>query len=204
MNRFFVQKSLQIAAVLFMFVALGARAEGADPYQVVDKVTDQLVSAAQEHNKGGDQASFDAQVMAALEPVVAFDYIARVVMGNYYGKATDEQKRAFADKFQSGLVTTYAKGIATYADSNIQLLPAPEPVGDSRRVTVEQQVSHEGSTHKLSYTMGKNRDDQWKLINVVLNGVNLGRSFSSQFEQLANKYNGDIDQVISHWNSSEG
>ncbi|WP_052480932.1 MlaC/ttg2D family ABC transporter substrate-binding protein [Gilvimarinus agarilyticus] len=204
MTRFSLQKPLQVAVVFFMFMSLLARAESADPYQVVDDVTNKLISAAQEHNKGGDKATFDAQVMAALEPVVAFDYIARVVMGNYYGKATDEQKRAFADKFQSDLVNTYAKGIATYADSNIQLTPASEPAGDARRVTVEQQVSHEGSTHKLSYTMGKNREDQWKLINVVLNGVNLGRSFSSQFEQLANKYNGDIDRVISHWDSSEG
>ncbi|WP_339616467.1 ABC transporter substrate-binding protein [uncultured Gilvimarinus sp.] len=204
MIRFSLLKPLQTAVVFFMLVASMARADGADPYQLVQGVTDKLISAAQVHNKSGDQASFDDEVMAALEPVVAFDYIARVVMGDYYDKATDKQKRAFADKFQADLVSTYAKGIATYADSSIKLVEPSKPVGDARRVTVEQQVSHEGSTHKLSYSMGKNRDGEWKLINVVLNGVNLGRSFSSQFQQLANKYGGDIDKIIGQWDASEG
>ncbi|WP_049723626.1 MlaC/ttg2D family ABC transporter substrate-binding protein [Gilvimarinus polysaccharolyticus] len=196
-------KPLQVAVVFCMFVAVMARADGADPHQLVQQVTDKLVSAAQAHNDGGDQASFDGQVMAALEPVVAFDYIARVVMGDYYAEASGEQRRAFAEKFQADLVSTYAKGIATYADSNIKLMAPAKPIGDARRATVEQEVSHEGSSHKLSYTMGKNRDGEWKLLNVVLNGINLGRSFSSQFKQLANKYQGDVDQVISHWDAAE-
>jgi phospholipid transport system substrate-binding protein len=173
------------------------------PHQVVQQVTDQLISAAQAHNKGGKQADFDAQVLAALEPVVAFDFIARVVMGDAYKTATSEQRQAFARKFKTDLISTYAKGIATYADSEITLVPPAEPVGEARRVTVEQAVSHEGASHKLSYTMGKNREGEWKLINMVLNGINLGRSFSSQFKQLANKYQGDLEKVISHWDASD-
>ncbi|MDO6746865.1 MlaC/ttg2D family ABC transporter substrate-binding protein [Gilvimarinus sp. 1_MG-2023] len=186
-----------------LMLAVSVNAQAADPYQVVENVTDELVAAAKAKNDGGDKASYDAEVLAALDPVVAFDYIARVVMGDYYKSASAELRKEFAEKFKTGLVASYAKGIATYADSDIQVLKPDEPVGEQRRVTVKQQVKHQGSVHKLSYTMGKSKSGEWKLINVVLNGANLGSSFASQFEQLANKYDGDVAKVVANWDASE-
>ncbi|MCP8900182.1 MlaC/ttg2D family ABC transporter substrate-binding protein [Gilvimarinus xylanilyticus] len=177
-----------------------AQAQAADPYDIVADVTDQLVSAARQYNDDGDKATFDKKVLAALEPVVAFDYIAHVVMGNYHDDASDAQRQAFAETFKTSLVETYAKGIATYADSDIELQPGE--VGDKSRVTVEQQVRYQGATHKLAYSMGKNRDGEWKLINLVLNGANLGNSMISQFKQMAGKYDGDIDKVIANWDGA--
>jgi phospholipid transport system substrate-binding protein len=47
--------------------------------------------------------------------------------------------------------------------------------------------------------MRKEKSGDWKLINVVLNGVNLGQSFIGQFKASLKKYNGDIDKVIANW-----
>ncbi len=197
-------KARLIVWVTVCLLALGLTAHAEQgPYAIVAEVTDTLISAAREHRETPDQQAFDAKVLAALEPVVAFDYIARVVMGDYYKKATKEQRQRFSDTFKAGLVTTYAKGIATYAHSDIAVVEPTEPVGDQRRVAVEQEVSHEGETHRLSYSMAKNKSGEWKLINLVLNGVNLGHSFSSQFTQLANRHGGDIDKVIDNWEASD-
>jgi phospholipid transport system substrate-binding protein len=57
----------------------------------------------------------------------------------------------------------------------------------------------EGTSHKLDYTMVQGKSGEWKLINVVLNGVNLGQSFSGQFKAGLKKHGGDIDQVIANW-----
>ena len=43
----------------------------------------------------------------------------------------------------------------------------------------------------------------WKLINVVMDGINLGKTFRSQFEQAVQKNNGDIDMVIEKWLSPD-
>lgn len=192
--------SLWVSALFFTALT---HAQTADPYAIVEQVTNELVAAAKAQNAGGDQESYDAKVLATLEPVVAFDYIARVVMGDYYKSASPELRTEFAEKFKTGLVSSYAKGIAAYADSEIRIVKPDEPVGDKRRVTVDQQVKHQGAVHKLSYTMGKNKKGEWKLINVVLNGANLGTSFVSQFEQLANKYGGDVAKVVANWNASD-
>lgn len=197
-------KALLMAWMTIGLMALGLSARaGEGPYEIVAEVTDTLVAAAREHRENPDQEAFDTQVLEALEPVVAFDYIARVVMGEHYKKATAEQRERFSRIFKTGLVSTYAKGIATYAHSDITLVEPGEPVGDQRRVSVEQEVSHEGEKHRLSYSMAKNKEGEWKLINLVLNGVNLGRSFSSQFSQLASRHGGDIDKIIDNWEAEE-
>ena len=47
--------------------------------------------------------------------------------------------------------------------------------------------------------MAKNKSGEWKLINVVLNGVNLGKSFRDQFAQAMKQNDNNIDKVIATW-----
>ena len=41
----------------------------------------------------------------------------------------------------------------------------------------------------------------WLVENVIVNGLNLGSTFRTQFEQSAQQYGGDLDQVIANWSS---
>ena len=135
-----------------------------------------------------------------LEPVVDYGYISRVVMGRYGKSATPEQRQEFETVFRRGLVMTYARGMAGFADQDITILPPEGDVSRQRRVSVRQQVrADKGDSHILSYTMARKKSGEWKLINVVMDGINLGKTFRSQFEQAVKKNNGDIDRVIQQW-----
>ena len=45
----------------------------------------------------------------------------------------------------------------------------------------------------------RNKEGEWKIINIVVNGVNLGLTFRNQFYSLSIKRNADIDLVIEEW-----
>ena len=47
--------------------------------------------------------------------------------------------------------------------------------------------------------MYRNKEGEWKIINIVVNGVNLGLTFRNQFYSLSIKRNADIDLVIEEW-----
>lgn len=179
----------------------GTTAKAEEPHQIVREATEKLFQAVKDHNGGQeDPQAYYAEVERILEPVVDFAFIARVVMGDHSKSASAEQIEKFAEVFKKGLVQSYAKGIATYIDSDIDIVPPSGDLGDKSRVTVRQNVKHEGSTHQLHYTMAlSKRTGEWKLINLVLDGVNLGKSFRSQFAQAASKHDGDIDKVIATW-----
>lgn len=172
-----------------------------EPQVVVDSVAKELFALVKAKNaaKSSDEAYFQ-QVEKVLDRVVNFQFIAAAVMGKEtYSKATPAQRQRFITVFKSGLVRSYAKGIAGYADSDIKLLGVTKDAKNPKRAVVKQEVSDKDAAHKLDYTMLQGRNGEWKLINVILNGVNLGQSFSGQFKAAHKKYNGDLDKLIDGW-----
>lgn len=192
----FLARGLLICAFI---MAPAVLADTQDPQKLVEKVTRDLLTLAKEANGGAArQEQFFTDVEKILDEVVDFRFIARSVMGNAFNNATPEQRKAFADAFKGGLVRSYAKGISGYANSDIKVVGATINPQDANRAVVRQEVTYEGNIHQLSYAMRK-QGGEWKLINVILNGVNLGQSFSSQFTAAMRKEGNDIDKVIANW-----
>ena len=165
--------------------------------QVQDQMRGLMAGGRKKLDKNPQQ--FIATVGSVLEPVVDFKYISRAVMGNHARQASAAQRAQFTETFKGGLVATYAKGMVGFADSELAVLPPREDVGGQRRVSVDQEVRSGDGVTNVSYTMAKNRSGEWKLINVVLKGVNLGKTFRNQFDQAMKKSGGDIDEVIAGW-----
>ena len=51
--------------------------------------------------------------------------------------------------------------------------------------------------------MARKKTGEWMVVNVVINGINLGKTFRNQFVQSAQRSGGDIDQVIDGWLSDQ-
>lgn len=186
-----------------LLTATGAWAQ--TPHDVVRGVTTQLMAEVEANRQylDTDPDKYYAAVGGVLEPVVDFKFIAMSVMGPYSKKAAPEQKDQFIEAFKGGLINTYAKGMAGFGDLDIVVLPPEGDIAGQRRVSVVQEVrGDDGGVNRISYTMGKNREGEWKLINVVLNGINLGKTFRSQFMQ-AMKKQGDLNQVITEWAAAD-
>ncbi len=192
-------------ALLGMSVqAAASQFEAGTPHALVEQVTEdvlQLVGDNKALLEDNPQA-FYAAIGEVLNPVVAFDYIANGVMGTYARQASPGQRARFSEKFQTNLINTYAKGMAVYGQQKVVVVPPDSPVGDQRKVGVTQKVQAEDGEHTVVYTLGKSQaDNQWKLLNVTINGINLGKTFRSQFDQ-AMKKSGDLDEVINSWSAN--
>lgn len=187
-----------VLTLAMMLVAPISSAAEKSPQAIVEQATTDMLAIVKKHNAAGKKTdAYYADVQKTLEAVVDFPFIAKAVMRKSAKTATPEQVEKFTAVFKSGLIKTYAKGIANYADSQIKTLPV-SLAPDSRFVNVDQEVSDKGNTHKLSYKL-KLDNGEWKLINVTLNGVNLGESFTSQFDQAMIKNDKDVDKVIATW-----
>ncbi len=65
---------------------------------------------------------------------------------------------------------------------------------------MEQLIFTDQATpYVVMYQMGRDRSGEWKLRNVIIESVNLGEIYRSQFEAAARKENGDLDAVIDSW-----
>lgn len=174
-----------------------------EPHELVNETTKKILAAIE---TGPDPIKepekFVDQLSIILDPVVAFDYIAKGVMGRYAKDATPDQIKKFAKEFKLGLVNTYGKGMSNFSDLAVVVLPPAQPLGDVRKTVVVQEIRGQSSTNQVSYTMAKNKSGQWKMINVVLNGINLGQTFRGQFAAEVEKNNGDLAATIDNWGKS--
>ena len=177
-----------------------------EPHQLVQDITDSLLLVINDEQLDpvANPDEFYQRANTILAPVVAFDFIARGVMGSYANQVTPEYQLKFTEAFKKGLVNTYSKGVTTFSDSvDITTVPPEADITGQRKVAVVQEIISRDTTTYVSYTMAQNREQQWKLINVVLNGVNLGQTFRGQFAQEVEKHQGDVVKVIDNWEKRE-
>jgi len=174
-----------------------------EPHKVVQATTLKVLSAI---DRGLDPVKepekFVEELTSILDPVVAFDYIARGVMGNYAKQVTADQVKQFSGAFKLGLVNTYGKGMSNFSDLEVAVLPPSKPIGEARKAAVVQEIRGASTTNQVSYTMAKNNKGEWKMINVVLNGINLGQTFRGQFAAEVEKNKGDVVKTINEWGKS--
>lgn len=151
-----------------------------------------------------DPERFYREFTALLDPAVDFDAFARSVMATYFRQATPEQRRRFSDSFKWGLVRTYALALTEFSNGTIRLLPNTQPQRSSRLQSVRMEVvTPSGNVYPVQYAMALGRDGEWRVRNIIVNGINIGLTYRNQFagamKDPAN--GGSLDQVIDGWSN---
>lgn len=204
----YIFRALVALSFVLISTGVGAQSETSTlegPHKVIADTTSEVFRLLE----GGVDpvlapGQFVESLSQVLDPVVAFEYIAKGVMGVYGKNASPAQVKLFAESFKRGLVNTYGRGVSGFQGLDVKVLAPNKPIGNSRRANVIQEIRSPGGVNKVSYSMAKNRQGQWKLVNLILNGVNLGQTFRGQFAAAVENNNGDIDQTISDWGRSVG
>lgn len=198
-----------------LFAPVPAAAQPQSAKQALEQVTDEVMRLIEEAPSyiDEDPDRYYAAVLEVLDPVVDYRGFARGVMGEYASsqryraldEAGREQLRAQLERFtsvmRSGLVRTYSKGLLAFGGSRVELdYAGEEPAPDADRAVVRQLIhSGERKPYTVLYQMSRDRDGAWQMRNLVVENVNLGQIYRSQFEAAARKYEGDLDSVIDNW-----
>jgi len=187
-------------------------------HQVIHTMTQKIMAVVDEAEEYADEDP--DRYYQAIDEVVGevIDYrgFARKVMGPYASKeryrSLDEQGRhrlrdqlaRFTAVLRTNLVTTYSKGLLAFSGSRIELSdPADEKPGQ-KMVSVQQLIYGDNSQpYVLMYQMGLDKHQHWKLRNLIIDSVNLGEIYQSQFQASARKQNGNLDAVIDNWSVAE-
>ena len=174
-----------------------------DPYQKVEHITADLLKIISSHQQGypQNQQQYFGALSTLLDRAVDFKFIARSVMGSYSRAATSDQRTLFMQKFRRGLVETYGRGLISYGNEQIVLVGRQPLAADQKRLTVKQEIRSGDDVFPLQYSMARKKTGEWMIINVTINGINLGKTFRSQFAQSAQRAAGDLDTVIEGWSS---
>ena len=147
-----------------------------------------------------DRERYFTEVESVLNTFVDFNEVANVVMNRYAVDATVEQKQRFAGILRNTLTRFYGASLVNYNGEELVFLPSNNEDAESRTDTVVgMELRGSDSNLRLQYQMFLNGNDEWKLKNLSLAGINLGRQYFTQFSALMTQHNNDIDLVLDNW-----
>ena len=172
-----------------------------DPFDLIDKLTVSLLAIISNHKNASStkEEVFFETIMAQMSPHVDFWRMSRSVMGSYRTEATEKQLMEFTNVFRKSMVETYGRGLLSFNDEKIIIINRREISADEVRVSVKQEIHSSGKVYPLSYSMKKNENGAWIISNVLIDGINLGKTLRNQFRLAAQKNNGNLDVVIKNW-----
>ncbi|PKM31312.1 MAG: toluene tolerance protein [Gammaproteobacteria bacterium HGW-Gammaproteobacteria-11] len=189
--------------VALLAMPLMAQGNAPTPQQVVEDTSTRVMQVldANRETYRQDTDAFMQGLNEVLDPVVDFHGIARSVMTVRYSRqATDEQMERFIDTFKRSMVQFYGNALLEFDSGQINVLPASDRDQQSDdRTSVNMEIrTANGTVYPVTYTM-VNLDGQWKVRNVIVEGINIGLLFRDQFAQAMQSNRNNLDAVIDGW-----
>ncbi len=152
-----------------------------------------------------NREEYENKIKIIFEPMIDFRRVSASVMGKkYYLIATPEQRSNFVNIFKDSLLDTYAETLAQWGDSKIStIFPDNLPEDEVLNIEVKQILDTGTSKYPISYKLRKSSEG-WKIVNIIINGVNLGLTFRNQFQALAKSHDENIEATLENWVSDAG
>ena len=198
--RFFLAARRALLLVVLSILSMTALATQT-AVDTVKLTTDELLADLKANKQlyKQDPSAFYAALDRILGPVVDLEGISKGVMTVRYSRAASpEQMQRFEQSFKTSLMRFYGNALLEYNNQDIRVLPVSGQQ-DPERTSVNMEIKDgKGTVYPLSYTMVE-LDGAWRMRNVIINGINIGKLFRDQFAQSMKDHGNDLDKVIDTW-----
>lgn len=114
-----------------------------------------------------------------------FERMTQLAVARYWRSASDQQKADLIREFKTQLIRTYSRTLLLYRNAASEILS--EKMNDKGRVNVKLEVNNEQGQATLLFLLMEKVQDQWKIIDVNVEGVSIVISARSRFAEGINK-----------------
>jgi phospholipid transport system substrate-binding protein len=181
---------LLLIAMLCIGAATLARAAGESPDAMVKNTVEEVLGVLKRNQ---DRAALRKLAEQKVLPHFDFKEMTRLAVGAAWRKATPEQQRALEDNFRTLLVNTYTNALSQAGGAKtLEVRPAPASKGGD--TTVKTVVKESGKQPvAVDYRMS-NKEGEWKVFDVLVEGVSLVTNYRTSFAEEVNR--AGIDGLI--------
>jgi len=186
---------LMVLALLSLPLAAGS-GQAEDPQALVRNTAEYVLAQvrARKAELEKDNSGIYALVQEKVVPHFDFRLMTRAALGRYWRRASEGQKARLVREFQELLVRTYATMLLGYSDEKIEYLPFRGKPGDRRVVVRTKVYTSDGAPPvPIDYRLAK-KDGEWKVYDVVVDGVSLVSNYRGTFAEEVRK--GGIEGLI--------
>ena len=178
--------ALVVCALLVGQILLAA----VGPREVIEETANQVLAVLRDKSLEKQQKIHRIEDIAYAR--FDFDTISRLVLARNWNSLSESQKSEFVKEFKEHLSVTYGRNVDSYSNEKVVIgADREEARGDW---TVKTKiVRSSGDDFQVDYRL-RQKDGEWKVIDVVIEGVSLIANFRSQFQDLISS--GGVDHLI--------
>lgn len=190
---------LSLLLPFFSFVLLSSAALAAEDLgqaqQVIKNSSDQINQTLKQPVYQNDFKKATQFVDEVVTRFVDMPRVSMLVLGKNIRKTNTEQRQRFMKEFKILLVRTYTKAFVEYKDWSITFSPYNDDKND-RKTIVKTLVHQPGQQPvNISYRMLLNKKGEWKVYDIIIEGISLVTNYRSSFNQEIAQ-TGSVDSVI--------
>ena len=182
-------------SLVFLFLSRHAFAltEGS-PTDLIKGSADEVMEDIQRNKKfyTDEPVRLERYISEKVTDTFDFRKMTQMVMGQFWRKASNEQKAEIALLFRDMLVRTYSSALLNYSETKIQY--APERVNKRKAVVPTTVAQSGGASIPINYKLFQNKAKQWRVYDVAIDGISLLTSYRGVFKNHIKR--GGIDGLI--------
>ena len=192
--------------LLFLFLLLSSSIYGdinKNPFELIDIKSQEMVVVLTTGNElfNTNPELFKDKIKDIFEPLIDFNRVSASVMGKkYFLSATKEERVEFIEVFKFSLLDTYAETLSQWGDAEI-ITDFSYDEKKNKIVSVKQNLLTTNNIYPIIYKLREYKNGTYKIVNIIINGINLGQTFHNQFQALAIEKEENISLIISEWES---
>jgi ABC-type transporter MlaC component len=192
-------RKLLIFFTLFIFSAYSFTGDEVEKYvkEQHNKVFNYINSS--EEILKNDRNRFLLGLEKNLKDLIISQEISKRVLGKKnYKIASKKQRTDFDLKFKNTLFDTYSTALSEIDETNIIIVSHVHPNERLDLAIVKMRVNVSESDFDLIYKM-KKINTKWKVIGIILDGIDLIGIFRKQFNKLLLDSDNNFDLAIQNW-----
>jgi len=123
----------------------------------------------------------EQRIVAAAEKLFDFVELSKRTLGLNWNKLTPEQRREFVELYKTILKDAYVDKITAYTDEKVNFTKEV-PLSETT-IEVQSVVLTKSAQVPIYYRVIK-KDNDWKVYDVVIEGVSLITNYRTQFREI--------------------
>ena len=142
---------------------------------------------------------FKEKLKNIWEPMVDVQLVSRLILNKAYKSASQEQIYRFQERTKKLLLDTYVSTLLEFKDYEI-FTNAKIKINKNKTFEIEIKFDSSSSYSFITkFTVYRNKGGELKIINIIIDGINLGLTFRNQFQGVLKKEGNNLDKAIESW-----
>jgi phospholipid transport system substrate-binding protein len=144
-----------------------------------------------------DKPARDEKLKVIVENFTDFDTLARLSLGGAWRELTDPQRDEFIVEFKRHMLGILARATKGYEDEKVAIIgDRAEARGGDHTVQTRVTGPKDGQIKEIALVdfRFRQKDQQWKVIDVTIKGISMAATFRAQFVVIMK--DGGIEKVL--------